>query len=296
MSLFWDLYSFAQEQKKPFLLDKIISFHKYFYEKERERVLTYKPNLIMPKTMCEKILWLMTHGDLSLKTLLTDKIEVKKWVSNIIGEKYVAKTYAICDDLSEVDWDTIPDKFAIKASHGCRMNVFVQNKEQFMKFLYPKAIETTKYWLNINYSDFCGEIQYKNIPRKLLIEELTVEDKVSTRIDYSFHCFNGKIEFIEHNFISKKDATGFIFDRNGEQLDFVFSGDYTKKEFEIPPEFEKMREVAEELAKDFRYVRVDLRATKDSFIFGEMTFTPYAGTIPFSDKKYDLELGKKIIL
>ena len=37
----------------------------------------YKPNFIIPKTMNEKIIWLLHHGDLKLKEKLTNKIDVK---------------------------------------------------------------------------------------------------------------------------------------------------------------------------------------------------------------------------
>lgn len=296
MSLFWDLYLESKKKKNSFITNSIVSFHDFFFEKQRERILGYKPNFIIPKTMNEKIIWLLHHGDLSLKEKLTNKIEVKKWVAERIGEEYIAKTYAICDSLDEVDWDSIPERFVIKASHGCRMNIFILDKSQFLEGVFEKAKKVTQAWLDIDYSIFCGEIQYKNIPRKIMIEELTIENSVQLRFDYSFHCLNGKPTFIEHNRAFNKELVGFSYDIEGKQLDFVLSKKYYKSDFIYPKNLDKMIEIAEILSKDFRYVRVDLRAVHDKLYLGEMTFTPFAGVIPFSDKTVDYEYGKKIIL
>ena len=296
MGLFWDLYIEAIKEKNFFLSNNIVKIHDFFFEKQREYVLKYKPNFIIPKTMNEKIIWLLHHGDLKLKEKLTDKIEVKNWVAERIGEEYITKTYAVCDSLEEIDWKNIPDSFVIKASHGCRMNIFIMNKEEFLQYVLEKAKRVTQSWINIDYSIFCGEVQYKNIPHKIMLEELNIEDSLKMRNDYSFHCINGKPSFIEHNKVFNKKLIGFTYDLDGKQLDFVISSKYHKSDFLYPKTFDKMIEFAEILSKDFRYVRVDFRAVYDKLFFGEMTFTPFAGVIPFSDKMVDYEYGKKIIL
>lgn len=296
MNLFWDLFIDSINKKDSFLTDKIVKFHDFFFDWQRQYILKYKPNFIIPKTMNEKIVWLLHHGDLRVKEKLTNKIDVKNWVSERIGQEYITKTYAICDSLDEIDWATIPDRFVIKAAHGCRMNIFILNKNQFLDQVFNKAKRVTQTWMDIDYSLFCREIQYKNIPHKIMIEELTIEDSLKMRNDYSFHCINGKPSFIEHHRVFNKELIGFTYDLDGKQLDFVIGPKYYKAEFIYPENFEKMIEIAQILSKDFRYVRVDLRSVYDKLYFGEMTFTPFAGVIPFSDKSVDFEFGKRIIL
>jgi hypothetical protein len=61
-----------------------------------------------------------------------------------------------------------------------------------------------------------------------------------------------------------------------------------------PVSLSKMINLAEILAKDFNFVRVDLYQLNDGTIkFGEMTFTPGSGIGKFCPEKYDILLGKK---
>lgn len=296
MTLFWTLYACIEKKRHPLLHKFVISLHNYYLNKIRKKILNYEPNLITPKTMNEKILWLIDQGDLELKTKLTDKIRVKNWVASLIGEEHIAKTYAVCESLDELDWDKLPVQFVIKASHGCRMNIFVKNKLDFSSKLIDEAKKITQSWLKINYADFCGEIQYKDIPPKILVEEFIQDKSPKYRGDYSFHCFNGEPLFIEHNKDVEGNPVSFIYDLDGKQIDFVISRRFYKSDFVFPSNFKKMIEISRILSKNFRYVRVDLRDCKDKIIFGEMTFTPYAGCINFSNKEKDFEFGEKIIL
>ena len=50
------------------------------------------------------------------------------------------------------------------------------------------------------------------------------------------------------------------------------------------------------LAREFSYVRIDFAQTQSNAQIIEMTFTPYSGMIPFSDKAFDKELGDCIKL
>jgi hypothetical protein len=53
-----------------------------------------------------------------------------------------------------------------------------------------------------------------------------------------------------------------------------------------------MLEAASKLADGFRFVRVDLYDTPQRPLFGEMTFSPEAGSLPFRTRGFDLELGE----
>jgi len=52
-----------------------------------------KLNLDNPITFNEKIQWLKIHNTDPVYTIMVDKYEVKKYVSNIIGEKYSTVKY-----------------------------------------------------------------------------------------------------------------------------------------------------------------------------------------------------------
>jgi TupA-like ATPgrasp len=46
------------------------------------------------------------------------------------------------------------------------------------------------------------------------------------------------------------------------------------------------------LARDFEYVRVDLFVFDNRLYFGELTFTPGGGVLPFTPDRIDYEWGK----
>ena len=54
--------------------------------------------------------------------------------------------------------------------------------------------------------------------------------------------------------------------------------------------------MAEILAKDIPFVRIDFYEVQGKVFFGEMTFYPGAGFEEFSKIEYDIELGNMIQL
>jgi hypothetical protein len=59
-----------------------------------------------------------------------------------------------------------------------------------------------------------------------------------------------------------------------------------------PANFDAMVKMAEDLARPFPFVRVDLYDVNGKIYFGEMTFTPAKGTLILDDDKADFEMGK----
>jgi hypothetical protein len=61
----------------------------------------------------------------------------------------------------------------------------------------------------------------------------------------------------------------------------------------IPPDnFADMVKIAEQLAKPFPFVRVDLYNINGKIYISEMTFTPAKGTLILDDDKCDFEMGE----
>ena len=52
-----------------------------------------------------------------------------------------------------------------------------------------------------------------------------------------------------------------------------------------------MIEVAEQLGREFEFVRVDMYALPDSPVVGEMTFFPESGSGRFGSRQQDLRVG-----
>ena len=67
-----------------------------------------KLNLKEPKTFNEKLNWIKLYYRKPIMTTMVDKYEVKKLVSNLIGEEYVIPSIAIYDKWDDIEFDKLP--------------------------------------------------------------------------------------------------------------------------------------------------------------------------------------------
>ena len=168
----------------------------YYLKKRAYNVLGYEYNFKEPKTLNEKIRWLVYNEKLDLKTKLTDKILCKSYVALRLGQNHSADLYGIYDNFKEIDFSVMPRQFALKANHGWRMNILVKNKSKLLTN-YTSIEKLTKRWLRTNLYDFSLEPQYKGIKRKLFAEYLRPWKNDSFRREIQVYCFNGNPVLIE---------------------------------------------------------------------------------------------------
>lgn len=76
------------------------------------------PDLKHPKTFNEKLQWLKLHDRCPEYTMMVDKYAVKEYVANIIGEEHVIPTLGVWDSFDEIDFDSLPNQFVLKTTHG----------------------------------------------------------------------------------------------------------------------------------------------------------------------------------
>lgn len=248
-----------------------------------------------PKTYDQKIQWLKIYDTTPLKTQLTDKYLVRDWVKEKIGEKYLTRLLGVWDSFDDIDFDALPDKFVLKANHGCAFNYIVSDKSKMNK---SDARFKFYNWLKINYAYRWGmEPQYRDIQPKIIAEEY-LENDDKDLYDYKFWCFNGKPEYIQ--FLSERNKGGLkmaFFDTEWNKMPFVYDHPRLDHEVEKPENLDEMLEIAKTLSQGFCHVRVDLYRLNDGTVkFGEMTFTSCSGTCHWDPPEYNEILGDLIKL
>ena len=150
-------------------------------------------NLDNPKSFNEKLQWLKLYDRNSEYTKMVDKYEVKKYVSNIIGEEYIIPTIGIYNSFDEIDFKKLPNKFVIKCTHDSGGLVVCKDKNKLDKNNAKKKIEKS---LKTNYY-YCGrEWPYKNVKPRIIIEKYMCTKEQKELIDYKFFCFNGNPKII----------------------------------------------------------------------------------------------------
>ena len=289
MAYFWWTYG---TMLKCMLPENTRTLLENWYKKVTQKDL----DLDFPQTYNEKIQWQKLYDSTPLKTKLADKFLVRERVKSIIGKKYLIPLLGLYDKFDEISFEELPKQFVIKCNHGCGYNIIVKDKANFDQ---AKAREKINKWMNENFAFRAGfELQYKNIPHKIIIEKY-IENKIAQDLyDYKFWCFNGKVKYIQ--FISERNKSGLrmaFYDRDWNKQSFFYSHPLDEKVIEKPNNLNIMISLAEKLSKGFSHVRVDFYRLDDgTILFGEMTFTSASGIGRWNTKKIDMELGKLIKL
>ena len=270
-------------------LDKLKLYLKVWFFKKTGEIL----DLDDPKNFNQKIQWLKLYDNTPLKTRLADKYLVREWIKEKIGEEYLIPLLGVWDKFDDIDFDKLPDRFVLKANHGCAYNYIVKDKSKMDK---EDARKKFNKWMKRNYAQNGGlELHYKDIPPKI-IAEAYVEDSNKELNDYKIMCFNGKAKYIWIDQGRFTKRTENIYNTKWELQPFLLSYPNSKEQVPPPENLDKMFELAEILAKDFPLVRVDFYNVDGKIYFGEMTFTSCSGIDKFIPSKYNKIWGDMLKL
>ena len=255
-----------------------------------------KLNLENPQEFNAKIQWLKVFYHPDILTQLVDKYAVRAYVEAKIGAQYLNDIYGVYDHPKEINYDDLPVKFIVKATHASSYNLIVRDKENLNK---EKTSKLFKKWLNKSQYYRTGqEWAYKNVKPRLIIEKLLKDEGGISLIDYKFYCFKGKAKFLEvHLDREQNHKRGFYdFEFNPLPFRYVSLKKSISSEVEKPSNLEEMIKLSEILAGNFPFVRVDFYSIEGKSVFGEMTFYPSDGRKDFIPDEYNKIIGEYIEL
>ncbi len=228
-----------------------------------------------PGTLNEKLMWLKFNRYADDPAVITcaDKYAVRSYLEEKGCAQYLNDLIGVWDRVGDIDFDALPDRFAMKLNHGCGYNIICTDKSSFD---VQKAKKTLNKWLKEAYWKKHAELHYRHIPPKIICEKFISGENGKLPVDYKFYCFNGEPLYIG-NFIERDmDAhtiTRGYFDLDWKPLDICKTtpagGDFRK-----PSRLEDMIALARQISKPFPFVRVDFYECDGKIIFGEFTFTP----------------------
>lgn len=261
-------------------------FIQRMFTKKRMRM-----NLDNPRTIQEKIAYLMINECSKLKTDCADKIRVHDYCKEVLGQDICVPIIAVYDRPQDIEWNKLPDKFIIKCNHGSRMNLYVKDKKKIDINDVNKTLTT---WLNKNIG-IHGEVQYINIVPKIMVEQyLEDETQKESLIDYKFWCMNGVPKLYTMNAGHGHGDIMYYDVQNNQMLDLYRVGKEKFKDFKKPKNFELMKNYAKKLSSLFKFVRVDFYEVNGQVYLGEMTFTPGGCGFKYSDPQDDIKIGNML--
>lgn len=258
-----------------------------------------KLNLKNPQTLADKVSYISLHTLPELAVTCTDKWEVRSYVRNKgLGEILIPVYGGAISDADDLDFLRLPDRFVLKATHGCRMNLVCTDKTELSE---AACRETIARWLRTTYGTYSMEPHYRSIPHRVYCEEcLGAPEQM---VDYKIHCLNGEPSFILVCNARTSDAdqasavTMNLYDLDWNWIDGLQTyGRHCPGKGNVPrPEhLEQMIQIARVLSADFDFVRVDLYDIKGKVYFGELTFTPANGVFPSYKEELLKAEGKKL--
>lgn len=203
---------------------------------------------------------------------------------------YLIPVIGIYDKFEDINFDKLPNQFAMKCTHGCAMNYICFDKS---KINIPELKKKFKKWLKTDYGKKTVELHYSPIKPQIIIEELMLENG-QLPTEYKIHCFNGVAKSLYVVTSRGKDIryNNYYIDWtpfDGSQFNGWKKSDTVLKK---PINFAEMIKISELLSAKFPFVRVDLYNINGKIYFSEMTFTPAKGTLILDDDKCDFEMGE----
>ncbi len=250
-----------------------------------------------PVSFNEKIQWLKVNDRNPIYTKLVDKYEAKEYVASVIGKEYIVPTYAIWDDVSSIDFDSLPNSFVLKCTHNSAIGLCVCRDKKNLNI--ETTIANLRIGLEKNHYIKGREWPYKNVKPRIIAEKYLQDVDGSGLTDYKFYCFNGEPKYLYVSMDLDKHDEGRISFLN---IDWTFAPfgrtDYKplKELPKKPSKFDEMLIIVRKLSKGHKFLRVDLYQVGEKVFFSELTFHPCGGFMPFTPQEYDTILGKELEL
>ncbi len=221
--------------------------------------------------------------------VFVDKYAVRTHVANLIGEKYLAKLLGVWKNAKDIDYDSLPSRFVLKANHGSSWNIIVPDIQKLDRKVAQKKLN---WWLAKSYFKVSLEPHYRKIKPKIIAEEFLV-DSNGEILDYKFFCFYGKSYFIQVD-IGRytENHSRIYYDMDWRPLPFTIKFPRSHRTLKRPENWDEMLKIVNQLAKGHEHVRVDLYNIDGRIVFGELTFTHHSGLEKFyPDDTYNFLIG-----
>ncbi|MEI6437344.1 MAG: ATP-grasp fold amidoligase family protein [Candidatus Omnitrophota bacterium] len=254
----------------------------------------YWPSLSSPKSFSEKVLRRKLKNDHSLASSVVDKWAVRDYVLSRTHKPEILNEVFYRGRVSkDIPFDDLPSRFVIKLTHGSGWNFIVKDKGLIQR---QEIIDKCNYWLGLKYSVSSRnylETHYDRVLPQVIVESFLEDSQYGIPLDYKFFCFHGKAYCIQVDIGRFVDHKRNFYDINWNQLPFALKHPRGMN-IPRPKKLTEMINIAEQLAVEFDFCRVDLYSPDDkAVIFGEITLIPGSGYEKFNPREWDYILGGK---
>ncbi|MFS8181303.1 ATP-grasp fold amidoligase family protein [Pseudovibrio denitrificans] len=254
--------------------------------------LGYFPNSRQPRTFNEHILaqkWFF-EGDLKLAKRITDKAQVKDWLSELGRDDLVVPTFGVFESVEDIEAYHFEGELIAKSTHGSGEAIIrtAQNGKAFTQ----EDLEAFRSWLAEDYYKRSREPNYEGLRKRIIVEPLLRDETGNPPKDFKFFCVNGEPFAIQVDHGRYTHHTRQLYDTNWNLLPYAMCYERNPDPMVKPALVDEALQAARQLAQGFGFVRVDFYFMPSGLKLGEMTFFPGNGAELFSPPEGDTQLGQ----
>jgi len=239
-------------------------------------------NFKNPCSFNEKLQWLKLNDRKPIYTTFVDKLKMKEWLREVLGQDLTIPTLGIWDKPEDIEFEKLPNQFVLKWNHDSGSIVICKDKKKFNKKL---AVEKLNFGYKVNGFWYGREWPYLKVPPKVFAEPY-LEDCVTKELrDYKLFAFNGEVKLLLVASERQKQGVDTKFDFYDMNLKHINMQNQHKNAAiapEVPMSFPVMREIASKLSEGLAHLRVDFYEVDGKVYIGELTLYHGSGLMTFS--------------
>jgi hypothetical protein len=246
------------------------------------------PSPGMPSSFADKMFWRKVFDRNPLFTVVSDKLAVKQFARERAPDLPSPRTLWVGRRAEEIPSELFTRPIVIKANHGSSLLLLVHGGEVDRATLN----ETANRWLAVAHHRRMNEWGYAGIERRLLVEEMMLEEGKPVRKELKFHVIGGRV-FLCNFIIDRGVKTrSCAFGRDGSRIGPI--GIYGGAENEpLPDGYARAVQIAETVCAEFDYMRCDLYVVGHDIFLGELTVYGQGGYTNFKSERIMREMGER---
>jgi hypothetical protein len=241
------------------------------------------PNYAEPRTINEHIQEYMMRCRDPLLRVAADKVACRDYVAAKAGAEYLVPMLGVWDSADEVPLETLARPCVLKPTASSGAVMILRPGDN----IDPKEVRRVlRGWLKRDYSRLHREWCYAGLPRRLMAEEMVMDDSGETApLDYKAYVIGGAVRYFHLDRGRFTHHTRNLYYPDWTLMPARWSL-HGHPPDPAPPRLAEMVALAEHLARPFEFLRVDLFAVGSKIYVGELTNYPGAGFEKFIPGEY----------
>ena len=265
-----------------------------------KRILHIKnPRKFSEKQFCMK--FLCKHKQ-ELYRKCYDKYNVRSYIKEklptTVSDAILNKIYGVYQNAEDIPFDKLPSKFVLKITQSSGFNIICTNKSEMNIENVVKKLNSWLLYVNNNSNKYDESYLFDG-KAQILCEKFLETQNGEIPDDIRIYCFNGEAKLFVYDIgTTNRDGSHGehiirnVYDKEWNLVDVDLGRKHDETVMvEKPNNLDDLIKVAELLAQDFPFVRVDLYNVNEKIYFGELTWIPMGGICLIKPEKYDYILG-----